>query len=132
MTEYITPSDLDTFLGAELARLTTAGLTPERYAQVISDINDEVGGYVGPRVLAYVPAALKHHACAIARYRLNKDNVSERIKQDVDLANRFFAKVEAGTWLLPLADDPATAENESSGAGIWFSAQPSRFTGRAF
>jgi phage gp36-like protein len=132
MTAYLTSSDLDTFLGAEITSLTAGGLTPERYAQTIADINDEVNGYVGPRILASVPNALKHHACAMARFRLHKDKVSERMKQDLDIALKFFAKVEAGTWALPLADDPATAENESAGAGGWFSAQPSRFTGRGY
>lgn len=45
MTEYITPSDLDTHLGPdERARLALAGITPDRYAQTILEINDEVGG----------------------------------------------------------------------------------------
>ena len=45
--DFITATALDTFLGDEKARLTTAGLTPERYTAVVAEVNDEVGGYVG-------------------------------------------------------------------------------------
>lgn len=60
MTAYLTSAQLDVYLGDEKARLLTAGLTPERYAQAIADLNDEVAGYVGARVLAAVPAAFVH------------------------------------------------------------------------
>jgi phage gp36-like protein len=131
-TQYITPAQLDVYLGDEKARLLTAGLTPERYAQAIADISDEIAGYVGARVLAAVPAAFVHHGCAIARYRLNRDKASERQQKDLDLANKYFSDVQKGNVYLVLADDPSTPENESLTAGVWFSAQPSRFTGRAY
>lgn len=133
MTEYITAPDLDTRLGpAQKASLTTAGLTPERYTQLIVEINDEVAGYVGARLLASVPAAMKHHACSIARFRLHKDNAGERIEKDLDIANKYFSDVQKGNIYLVLADDPATPGNESSSAGVWFTASPSRFTGTAY
>jgi phage gp36-like protein len=131
MTEFITATDLDTFISTdEKTRLTTAGLTPERYLQTVADTNSEVAGYVGARVLASVPPALKHHACALARYRLHKDKVSERMTADLDLANKFFKSVADGSWALPLVPDPASPE--PAGLGVWFSAQPSRFTGQAY
>jgi phage gp36-like protein len=131
-TQYITPEQLDVYLGAEKARLISAGLTLERYAQAIADLNDEIGGYVGARVLAAIPAAFAHHGCAIARYRLNSAAASEKALKDLDLANKYFSDVQKGNVYLVLADDPSTPENESSGAGVWFSAQPSKFTGRAY
>ena len=131
-TEYLTPSQLDVYLGDEKTRLLAAGLTFERYAQAIADINDEIAGYVSARVLAAVPAAFVHHGCAVARYRLNRDKATERQQKDLDLANKYFGDVQKGLVYLPLADDPSTPENESSTAGVWFSARPSRFTGRAY
>ena len=131
-TEYLTPAQLDVYLGDEKARLLTAGLTPERYAQAIADINDEIAGYVGARTLAAVPAAFAHHGCAVLRYRLNKDKTSEKMEKDLEIANKYFSDVQKGLVYLVLADDPSTLENESLTAGVWFSAQPSKFTGRAY
>ncbi len=131
--DYITLSDLDTFLGeSEKTRLTNAGITAERYAATLSDVNQEVALYVGGRVLAFVPGALKYHACAITRYRLFKDKAPEKVKEEHDIAQRFFKQVLDGTFPLPIADDPATPENESASAGVWFSAEPARFTRRGF
>ena len=132
LTEYITAEQLDVYLGDEKARLSAAGITPERYAQALTDINDEIAGYVGARVLAAVPAAFVHHGCAVTRYRLNKDKASEKQQKDMEIANKYFSDVQRGNVFLALADDPDTPENESSGAGVWFSAQPSRFSGRAY
>lgn len=131
--DYLTTSDLDTFLGeSEKTRLTNAGITAERYAATLSDVNQEVALYVGAHVLAFVPGALKYHACAVARYRLFKDKAPEKVKEEHDIAQKFFKQVLDGSFPLPLADDPATAEDESSSAGVWFSAQPSRFSARGF
>lgn len=130
--DYITTSDLDTFLGDEKTRLSSAGITAERYAQTVADVNQEVGLYVGSRTLSFVPGALRYHACAIARYRLYRDKASEKVKEEHDVAQKFFKQVLDGSFPLPVVDDPATPENESSSAGVWFSAQPSKFTGRGY
>lgn len=131
MTEFITATDLDTFIDErEKESFTSSGLSPERYLQLIDDTNSEISGYVGARVLASVPTAFKHHACALARYRLWKDQASPRIIHDMELANKFFKAVADGSWALPLVPDPASPE--PAGLGVWFTAQPSRFTGRAY
>lgn len=126
---FITEAALDIYLGDEKARISSAGVSPERYAATVAEVQDEVVGYVGPRVLTHVPAALTHHACAIARYRLWRDKVTEKVSQEHDIAIKFFQAVQAGRYSLPLADDPDTPENESSTAGVWFSAPVRRLTG---
>ena len=130
-TTFITAADLDTFISAdEKTRLTTAGLTPERYAQAIEDANSEVAGYVGPRTLASIPGALKQHACAITRYRLHKDKASERIQADFDNAMAFLKLVAKGDWVLPVVVDPVVPE--STGLGVYFTSKSSRFDGTPY
>lgn len=84
--DYITLDSLDTYLGDEKARLVAAELTPEPLAAVVAEVNDEVGGYVGPRMLTHVPPALTHHACAIARSRVWRDKATEKVQADHDIA----------------------------------------------
>jgi phage gp36-like protein len=131
ITTFITSGDLDTFLGtAEKTALTGAGMSTDRYTQTILDINSEVLGYVGVRPLASVPAALVQQACAMARYRLHKDNRSDAMQKDMDLALAFFKAVANGSWALPYVADPL--EPDLNGGGVMFSANPSRFTGAIY
>lgn len=130
--DFITAAALDVYLGDEKARLEAAGITAERYTATVAEVQDEVAGYVGPRTLTHVPSALTHHACAIARYRLWRDKVTEKVKEDHDLALKFFQAIQAGRYSLPLADDPDTPEDESASLGVWFTAPPRRLTGSAW
>lgn len=131
LTVFITAADLDAFLGAdEKTRLTMAGLTAERFDAAIADVNDEIAGAVGAKVLASVPKAFIHHGCSIARYRLHKDKATERMKADLDIAVKYFSDVQKGLVYLPLAVDPNASEPVT--AGGWFTAQPSRFSGKAY
>lgn len=131
ITDFITAADLDTFIGAsEKAALTTAGMSTDRYAQTVADTNSEVLGYLGGRQLASVPAALIQHACAMARYRLNKDKRSVAMQSDMDLALAFFLAVSKGTWTLPLIPDETTPIDTN--VGVTFTASPSTFTGRMY
>lgn len=128
---FVTAADLDTAIGSdEHSRLAAAGITPERFAAVVADVNDEIAGAVGAKVLAAVPKAFVHHGCAIARYRLHKDKATERMKDDQDAATKYFSEVQRGNVYLQLAADPAS--DQTTGAGVWFTASPPRFTGTAY
>jgi phage gp36-like protein len=130
LTVFITAGDVDTALGAdEKTRLVAAGLTPERFAEVIADVNDEIAGFVGARILAAAPRAFVSHGCAIARYRLHSTKASDKVKDDHDLAYKFFDRVAKGDYYL--AEVPAPADENASPGG-WFIAQASRFSGKAY
>lgn len=129
LTAFITSADLTTFLGAEKEKLTANGMTAAKFARVIAEINSEIDGYVQYRELEFTPDALKNHACVIARYRLHQDKASERMKDEYDDSLAFFAKVASGAWALPYA---VPAQDSTASAGVWFTAKPARFTGRAF
>lgn len=131
-TIFITTADLDTFLTpVEKTRLTNEPVgSIERYAQAVEDANSEVAGYTGDVTLSSIPGFLKRHACAMARYALYKDAVSDKVKDEYNYALAFLKKVADGTIKLPLVADPEVPE--SSGLGVYWTARPSVFDGRVY
>lgn len=119
--DYLTAPQFDAHLTAEeLAQLDQAGFGAPARAALAAQVSDEVAGYVGNRTLSHVPAALTFHAGEIARFRAFRKKASDAVKDGHDNAIKYLLAISAGKITLPLADDPATDEDESATTGVWF------------
>lgn len=127
---FITLAALDTFLGAEKDRLVKAGLTLERYAQVIADVNDEIAQNCMGKTVAVVPNAFVHHGCVMARYRLFQDKVTEKMAADLVIATAYFKDVRATNIFVQYAEAPTTPDTADS--GVWYTSRPNIFKGFVF
>lgn len=122
MAAYCTQQDLiDRFGQAELLEIADRDSDTVIDAAVvtgaIADAGDEIDGFVGRRYdlpLASTPSLLKVLACDIARYRLYKDQPTERVKDAYKEAIARLKQIGDGQVLLdiagaepsPIADTP--------------------------
>lgn len=133
MAIALTTADLNARFGAdELTRLQDVGSNLD---QILSDAAAEAEGYIRVRynvALVVVDAALKAALCDLARYRVYQDNAPEVVRDRARDALRYLEAIAAGRVSLVVADDPATADDESTGTQAAFTAQERAFSRTAW
>lgn len=94
---YITQADLEQRYGADEVAQRLSMLPAGALDTILSDATSMIDGYLASRYtlpLTSVPASLGANACAIARYKLLGDSVSEQARDQY---------VDAVTWLRDIA-----------------------------
>jgi len=116
----------------QLTDLDNLGVIDDTVLNVaIADADAEIDGYlINYLPLAVVPANLKRLACDITRYRLYREQVTDRVKDDYDNAIKYLEKVATGK--IKLAPDTAGSLPEVAGGTAEFSSSPSVFSRDSF
>jgi phage gp36-like protein len=92
----------------------------------IADADAEINGYLTDYFpLTVIPANLTRIACDITRYRLYREQVTDRVKLDYENAVKYLQLVAMGK--IKLAPDVDGAVPEASGDTAEFVSSPSVF-----
>jgi phage gp36-like protein len=134
MSNYCTQQDLiDSFGWQEVLELSNLDdpaarqINPVRIAQVIVEAGAEIDGYIGSRYklpLLEVPVILKLCALDIVRYRLDKNQQREDVRQRYEDRLRFLELVGKGQMSLGVVD----SESSVPVGGVDFTAPVRQFT----
>lgn len=103
---YATRTDLEARYGTEELTQRESMLAAGSVDRALADADAAIDGYCGGRYtvpLAPVPPSIPRIACAIARYDLLGDSVTERARNDYSDAIAYLRDVQAGRVLLEVA-----------------------------
>lgn len=126
---YATQTDLETRYGVrELAAITARPGTPAGevdavvVALALADADAVVDSYLGVRyavpLASPAPARVVDLACQIARYRLQEQRASDRVRQDYMDAMGFLRDLAAGRATLPGVPLPLDPGQASGVVGV--------------
>jgi len=109
---YATRIDLEERYGEEELAQREAVLRPGAVERALADADAEIDSYVGGRYalpLSPVPVTIVRVACAVARYYLLGDSVTEQARKGYEDARAFLRDVQAGRASLEGASELAGA-----------------------
>ena len=126
MAVYATQQDMvDRYGEAELLdfsdRVGAGRIDAAVVAQALASADAQIDAYVGTRYdlpLPEVPPLLVDLACTIARFRLQKDRASERVKADYDTALKTLEHLASGKATLPISTGEAPPAADGGGVQV--------------
>ena len=126
MAVYATQQDMvDRYGEAELRdfsdRTGLGQIDAAVVAQALASAEAQINGYVGTRYdlpLPEVPPLLVDLACSIARFRLQKDRSSDRVRQDYEDAVGSLKDLSTGKVDLPISTGEAPPAADGGGVQV--------------
>jgi phage gp36-like protein len=117
LTAVATAAALDDFTADQIAAANSAIAVID---VALKDATDTIHSYLAARYgmpLASVPDIIKRTVCDLARYNLNKDQVTERMTQAYNASLKWLGMAAAGTVTIGL-DPVGVAPETANGAEI--------------
>ena len=121
---YATRTDLEARYGTAELTQRESMLATGAVARALADADAFINGYVSGRYtvpLSPVPDNVGHLACAVARYYLLGDAMTDQARQEFEDAKSWLEKVAAGRIPLPtaiVAESPATGGTPTTRTSI--------------